>query len=433
MALLFDTVTQHAGGAHYRCNHDADQPYRRQGSSRLNSFMIARDSGRATILLAVGITIAAALPVFLVAALFTEIADDITVPRYGLGVIVASYWVAAALVSVVAGKLTARIGARKVVLLTLAIAVSSLLCSALIVPSWQWLVVWTVVGGVATGTSHPATNHLLALRVSVKNHSLAFGLKQSAVPLATLASGLSIPLIALTLGWRWAFATGAVTALLLIFAFLAFGPRRLPSGTKRVATKVPLSPELSRFFMSLACVTALGAAGATIVASFGVISAVDRGIEAGAAGFLLSAASAVGAFMRIGVGAAAGRDGRDALKIIAVMQLLGGAGIFLMVPNNQWTYALGLILAFGIGWGWPGLVHFSVSRIAGPATPAATGIVQTGTYIGCAAGPLLAGAGYSVWGDQAIWLLSAFMLTIAGCIAFLVSKRPRPATPLAPK
>ena len=402
-----------------------------QRVSRANSFTIARDSGRATILFAMGITIAGALPVFLIAALFTEISKDLRVPRYVLGVSVASSWVAAALVSVVAGKLTTRIGARKVVLLTLVLAIISLLGLALFVPSWQWLIVWAVVGGVATATSHPATNQLVTRRVSLKNHSLAFGLKQSAVPLTTLAAGLSIPLIALTLGWRWAFAMAAAMTVLLIFVFSWFGPRRLPAGTKRTMKKVPLSPELIRFFRSLSYVTALGAGGATILGAYGVISAVDRGIGVGTAGFLLSAASVIGALMRIGVGAVAGRAGRESLKMIAAMQLVGGIGIFIMVANNKWTYAIGLIVAFGIGWGWPGLVHFSVSNIAGPATPAATGIVQTGTYIGCAVGPFLAGVGYAAWGDRAIWFLSASMLTAAGLLAFLLSQRPRPKTPVA--
>ena len=159
-----------------------------QRVSGANSFMIARDGGRATILFAMGITIAGALPVFLIAALFTEISKDLSVPRYVLGVSVASSWVAAALVSVVAGKLTVRIGARRVVLLTLVLAIISLLGLALVVPSWQWLVVWAVVGGVATATSHPATNQLVTRRVSLKNHSLAFGLKQSAVPLTSMNS-----------------------------------------------------------------------------------------------------------------------------------------------------------------------------------------------------------------------------------------------------
>lgn len=391
--------------------------------------MIGRDSGRATILFAMGITIAGALPVFLIAALFTEISKDITVPRYALGVCVASSWVVAALISVVAGKLTARYGAPAVVQLTLLLAVIALLGLAIFVPYWQWLAVWAGFGGMATATSHPATNYLMTQRVSLRNHSLAFGLKQSAVPLTTLAAGLSIPLIALTLGWRWAFVAAAGLTVLLILVFSSFGPRSLPMGTKRTFRKVPLSPELKRFFRILSGVTALGAGGATILASYGVISAVDRGIAVGSAGFLLSTASAIGAFMRIGVGAAAGRAGRETLKMIAGMQMLGGIGIFIMVANNRLTYSLGLILAFGIGWGWPGLVHFAVSSIAGPATPAATGIVQTGTYIGCAVGPFLAGAAYAAWGDQSIWLLSASMLTIAGVLAFLLSRRPRPATP----
>ena len=51
----------------------------------------------------------------------------------------------------------------------------------------------------------------------------------------------------------------------------------------------------------------------------------------------------------------------------------------------------GVPLAFGAGWAWPGLFNLAVV-LANPASPgAATGITQTGTYMGAVLGPLLFG------------------------------------------
>src|SRR5690606_25143943 len=102
----------------------------------------------------------------------------------------------------------------------------------------------------------------------------------------------------------------------------------------------------------------------------------------------------------------------------------------IMVPDNQVTYGIGIIVAFAIGWGWTGLIHYSVSQIAGPATPAATGIVQTGSYIGSGAGPLLAGIIYTAWGGHWLWMAAAIMLGGSGIAAYRAARRPRPETPL---
>lgn len=41
---------------------------------------------------------------------------------------------------------------------------------------------------------------------------LVFGLKQAAIPLATMLGGVSAPAIAVTLGWRWASVDAGIEA-----------------------------------------------------------------------------------------------------------------------------------------------------------------------------------------------------------------------------
>ena len=80
--------------------------------------------------------------------------------------------------------------------------------------------------------------------------SLAFGLKQSSVPLATFLSGLAIPFVALTLGWRWAFVLAAALAALLMASLLIFGPRVSDRSVSR-GCQLPLNRDQARFFMAL--------------------------------------------------------------------------------------------------------------------------------------------------------------------------------------
>jgi hypothetical protein len=79
------------------------------------------------------------------------------------------------------------------------------------------------------------------------------------------------------------------------------------------------------------------------------------------------------------------------------------------------------------------LTHFIVSRVAGPATPSATGIVQTGSYLGSGAGPLLFGVGFAAVAEGAseagtVWIPVA----AAQLVAMLVVLRLARAVPPAP-
>lgn len=389
--------------------------------------MIRRDTGRSTVALSIGATVASGLPVFLVGALFVQISADLDVPDWALGVIVAVFWIAAALGSNSSGLLTAKIGSRRVVILTFLVAAASLLAAALLTPRWEWLILWTILGGISTSLCHPATNHLLRLRVSEGRRALAYGLKQSAVPLASLLAGLAIPFLALTLGWRSAYVLAAVLAVALLGLFLVIGPKRLPKGTKRVSSSVPLTRSQKIFFLSLASATLLGAGAATSGATFGVVSAVERGMDAGTAGFVLSAASLVGAIVRVGAGALADRRPGNPVRWIAAMQLIGFVGGAVMIFSSGVMFAVGLALVMGIGWGWTGLGHFIVARLAGPATPSATALVQTGSYAGCAIAPVLGGIIYANGGSTPVWIMVAAMFLVAGVIALVVSRQTRPA------
>ena len=59
-----------------------------------------------------------------------------------------------------------------------------------------------------------ASNLTLARSVPASRLGLSFGIKQAAIPIATLLAGAAVPTVALTIGWRWAYLIGAAVALL---------------------------------------------------------------------------------------------------------------------------------------------------------------------------------------------------------------------------
>ena len=71
------------------------------------------------------------------------------------------------------------------------------------------------LAGVSNAITQPAINVFMADEVPLERQGLAFGIKQSAIPAAVLASGLALPLVALPFGWRPTFVGFAVVSLVI--------------------------------------------------------------------------------------------------------------------------------------------------------------------------------------------------------------------------
>lgn len=396
--------------------------------------MFRRDTGRTTVALAVGTTIAGGLPVFLIGALFVQLQGDLDAPAWTLGFAVAVYWAVAAIVSTLSGRVIGIIGSRRATIISIGGAAASLLGSALLSPTWPLLIVWAGLGGAANGLGHPASNHLMTLRVHGSKLATAFGIKQGAVPFAAFLAGLAVPVLALTLGWHWGFGLASLLTVALLGVFLWLGPKRPPAGIKRARFTGRLGAPLVRYLILMSSATTIGAAAAGAVSAFAVTAGVQRDVPDALAGILLSVGSLLGAVVRVVSGRIADRTGgRIALPLTAALLATGAVGTALISIDTSWTFIVGLILALGPGWGWTGLTHFVVSRAAGPATPAATGIVQTGSYLGSGGGPLVFGIAFAVAGTAPghtlIWLPVALLQLIATVIVLVLIKTRPPAVP----
>ncbi|GAB3249296.1 MFS transporter [Arthrobacter pigmenti] len=364
------------------------------------------------------------LPVFLIGGLGVQLQDDLGMTTAGLGAVVAVYWAVSALLSTTGGYVERKLGTRRGMLLSVAFGLASLLGTALASPHWAWLFLWLSVAGAANALGHPLANSLIANQVGRAHRALAFGFKQAAIPAATLAAGLSVPALALTIGWRWAFALAAVFAVLLLPALVLTVPKRRPMSTikSQGKTREPLPRPLKSFLLATAIAGGMGSAQANVLGAFTVVSALNAGFDAASAGLLLALGSAAGCLARPLVGLAADSGIGGSMATVAMMMAIGSAGLLGMASGNTIAFAVGCVLAFGFGWGWNGLVHYIVSRRSHPFIAHATGITQRGTYIGGTLGPLVFGFIFASFGPAVGWTLAA-SIAVMGAIAALIAYR----------
>lgn len=379
-----------------------------------------RATRRAT-LRALTIAVTGVLPAFLVGALAVQIRAELDVGLGLLGVATATMFVVSGVLGRAAGRWVQRLGARTGTVLAAGLSTLSLVVLG-VAQSAGMLVGAMALAGVANSVAQPSANLGLSQWVTDRRLGLAFGIKQSSIPTATLLGGLAVPGIALVFGWRWAMAGAAVlTTLVLVGAVagrrVAPPPRRtgeadepdrgMPRGGLVVLT-------LGGFFAS---------AASSPIGVFLVDSAVTAGIASGTAGLLFAGCSVLMLINRVGFGWLADRHpGRSRFLFITYLLLGGAAGFGLLATGRVELFVIGAVLACGLGWSWTGLFQFAVIRENRTTAASATGHMQTGLSLGAAAGPLLFGLLAQGFSYSAAWLAVA-VLSLVGAVTIRFGRR----------
>jgi len=367
-------------------------------------------SARLAIAMVIVATTVGVLPVFLLGGLAVQVRADLGLSETGLGLTVAMFFGASAVFSIPGGRYSERIGAERGILLGAVASFTCLLGIAVAARSLPILLLCVAVGGAGNGVTQPASNLALARYVRTGRHGVAFGLKQSSIPTATLLGGLAVPLVALTVGWRWAYAGGAMAAAALALWALsrpssAVGPSKRPSAHHRGGL---------RSLVVLAIAGGLASAAANSLAAFLVLGGVSAGLTPGLAGITLSVGSAWGIAARLTLGWIADRRHGGALGMVTWLLVAGAAGFAALSSGVvPWLHVLGTLLGFGAGWGWPGLFNLAIVRSHPEAPAAATGVTQTGVYAGGVLGPPAFGLIVETASYRAAWLAAAAALLLA--------------------
>lgn len=353
------------------------------------------DPVRRTMWAAAAVATAATLPVFLTGALAVQMRDDLDFDERGLGLTVAAFFGAAAVLSTPGGRVAEWLGAARATRAAATMSGLSLVLIGAGARTFSLLMLGLLVGGAANALAQPATSLLMSQRIPPERLGMAFGVKQSAIPIATLLGGLAVPTVALTVGWRWAFIGAAMAALVL--AWRDPGAEKGATVRRRGARRSTDDTRLGALVL-LGIGAGLGAAAAGTVGSFLVSSAVESGIAEGTAGALAFVCSGAGIATRMTAGARADRRGGGHLAVVATMLGVGTLAYAALASGEPALIVVGGFGAYCFAWGWPGLFNLAVVRNNPGAPGAATGITQTGTYIGAVLGPLLFGFAVDAWG-----------------------------------
>jgi len=368
---------------------------------------------------AVAATGASLLPIALIGALIVQIRTDIDLSTVQLGATIAAFSGVAALTSIPAGRLVDRLGwVRGIWLAGLLLAVPLLLVGTLASTPGQVLALF-LIAGLGNAVAQPSANLAIIRGVPARRQGFAFGMKQAAVPTGSVLAGFAVPLIGLTVGWRWAFIAAAAGIALLasVAPWSGRGPLSASGGALRM--RVVLG---DRALLLMALANYTSAMGLNALFAFLVEATVARGIEPATAGLLLSLAGALGAASRVLVGWFSDRFSRTSQGMLIETAIYAGVGVTGMFVLGRSAasvpmIAAGLFLAVGFGFAWSGQFNLVVTRVWRQSPAAATGVAQTGLWIGGMLGPLLFGyIATTVSFDVAFYVGGGFMTLTPGCL-----------------
>jgi MFS family permease len=347
-------------------------------------------------------TVVVSIPVFLVGGLAVQIG----LSARDVGVAMSVYFAASALAAMPAGALVERFGPVRTARCGIGLSFVSLMAIGAAASSLRAVVLLLVVGALGNAMGQLASNAALARQIPAGRLGLSFGMKQAAIPVCTLLAGIAVPAVAVTAGWRWAFiiAAGACLPAVLLPAPGAAGTEPAPAGR-------PGRPSSGLLLVGVAA--ALGAAGANALGAFVALSSAEQGTSPAMTGLLLAGGSVVCVAARVIAGRRADLRPDNQIGVIAALLTCGSLGLLLLAVPGPAPLTGGIMLGFGLGWAWPGLLNFAIVRLHPRSPAAASSVTLTGAQAGACLGPLGLGALAHSAGYPTMWLTAGGLLLAA--------------------
>ncbi|WP_073757396.1 MFS transporter [Streptomyces sp. CB03234] len=367
------------------------------------------------------VTVLTSLPVFLPGAANGLICAEFGWSPVRTGAILAVYWLA----SLAGAFLSKRAALPRALERTLAVALAGTCLGLLAAAAAPAVGLWvnSVVGGAAYGYTQPHTNALLMRRCAPRLRAFAFGLKQAAVPAATLLAGGAMPLLAGPVGWRAVFVAAAVPCglggVLLVGRTPTGGPSAVPGQGHGVSLR------RDAHLVALSCAGFFGAMVGNGLGGFLVLALTTRGASLSVAGAVATAGAALNIVVRLAAGWLVGGMPQAAWAALTGLFLAGAAGTALLTHQDLTVVTVGTLLAYGGGWGWAGLLHYVIALPYSGREQRATAYSQMGVSLGAAAGPMACGLLFTaVRPAAAWWALTAAGGAAAACVLFARSRIP---------
>ncbi|USQ77828.1 MFS transporter [Ornithinimicrobium cryptoxanthini] len=384
------------------------------------------------------LTVLGSLAPFLVGTQAVLVMRDLDFGAAGVGLAVSVFFGAAALVTVLSTGTFERMSRRTGRAVSGALVAIGSLAVALIVRDLPGLALAMVVLGAGNAACQGTSNKTVASMLPPHRRGLGFGIKQAAVPTAIMLGGLAVPLTTTMLGWRSTFvATGCLGILVFGYALVdAFGEgvtrrqRHPPGEPREEAVRLRIRPSLHTSDLSdhaplgplALCAVAVGCASmaCNFFGAYLAIWAHEAGLTIEQAGWLMACGAGTSVAVRVLSGLRAdGRFGGN-MSVVATMMLGGALALFgIGAVPELWGVILFGVLAFGVGWSWHGLMLFAVARVGRDAPTQAISVVQSGAFVGGAAGPALLGLVVEGVGFEWAWRAGGVLFVVSAALVLL--------------
>lgn len=350
-------------------------------------------------LLAFGLLACSVVLPTLVGLLAVDLSADLGFGDRGLGVAVSGFWLVSAVAAPLCGRWIDRRGWLPGALCGAVVVAGCLLGCVLWVRSWPGLLLVLAAAGVGYALCSPTSNLLVVSLVGRGRQASVLGFKQTAPPVMSALAGLTLPALAHAHGWRPAVLAATAVPLAVVAGSWGLSRDRLDRDGVLLGPVVaegaeprPLRP------VPVVVAAGLGTLSVATVTGFAVLTLVGAGVPPVVAAAVVSGGSVLAILARVFGGAFL--DARPAGDLGPLLWLMGVAAAGLAVTavgvtgvgrssGPGWTGAvvLGVVVSLVAAWTWPALLLLAVVRRARGAG-AASGLLQLGSGVGAAIGPL---------------------------------------------
>lgn len=327
-----------------------------------------------------------------VSALSPMVVPDLGLTRTELGSLATLTFAVAAGATWVGGRQADRFPGRSMLLGVFVIggAAAAVMAGA---ASLAWLWVGAVLGGVSQAVANPVTNQLIADHVPAGARGTQVGVKQSGVQMAQAVIGLTLPPLALVVGWRAAILVGPLLAGLGFLAVRSIIP---PGKAGRTGPdpsgKAPLG---AMVWWLTAYIFTIGLTVQMVVVYTPLYAFQQVGLSEALAGTAAGVLGAAGVGGRILWSRMAERWETPVGALTALALLASAAVLAILAAEHAggWLLWPGLVIFGTSAVAVNGVVMLTVVRNAGSGrTGRASGVVGLGFYLGFMTGPVTFGA-----------------------------------------
>jgi MFS family permease len=373
-----------------------------------------------------------ALSVLAVAPLAPFLLDAMQLSRVQVGLFLPAVYLGGVLMALPAGWLTDRVGVRATLGVGQVIIGVMVMCAAMTdgLPAFLGCL---VVAGFGFSVLNPSTGKAVIEWFAPRKRGIAMGIKQTGLTLGGLTAALTMPPLALHLGWRRALASAG--ALSLLSALLVGVVYRTPAAlTASRPAEWPRFTELGMFFRRPGVVIvfvsgfALSIAQSSVLAYLALYAKETFAVSAVAAGQFLALAQVGGTGSRLAWGAVSDRffGGRRRPGVM-INALVGALAYTLFALGEALPAAAAVPLAVIAGagaFGWVGLYFALVAEVGGARYAGLlTGVAVAFSWSGVLVGPPIFGLVLQATGSYtAPWLI----LAAIGVAVAITLPRPRP-------